>query len=115
MKTIAVIESKVLYIKSTTCGTFYILSPIADALKKVRVFGTQYNNIPEIQSDGSAGSSSTCPTVKVLRHGMLIYPGVTGKVIHEAQPESKKVIRIRVSKCEGFERLVHGEYHFSIC
>ena len=113
MKTIATIETKVLYIQSTTSGTFYILQPIANGLKKLGITGTEFNEIPEIQSDGSEGSSATCPTVKVCRNNrLLVVPGRFGNVIHETQPDKDIVVTIFIQEREGLEKL-GGKYHFA--
>ena len=114
MKKIATIETKVININSTTSGTFYVLNPIADGLEKIGVKGTEFNRVAHILKDGSEGSSATCPTVKICRRGIHLVPGLFGKKIHSAQPEEDITIKIEVSRCEGLEKLAHGEYFFSI-
>ena len=115
MRTIATIETKVLYIQTTTFGVFYILEPIADGLEKLDITGTEFNKVPEIQADGSEGSHATCPTVKVCRDNKLVVvPGRFGKDIHEMSPDKDMIMKILVQEREGLERLLCGKYHFAV-
>ena len=112
MKTIATIESKVIYIQTTTSGTFYVLRPISDGLEKLGITGTEFNKVPEIQADGSEGSNTTCPTIKVCRNKLLVVPGLFGKKIHEVRPDKDMIVKIFVQEREGLEKL-GGKYNFA--
>lgn len=113
MKMLAIIKSKVINTIGTTSGTFYILRPIADGLEKIGVTGTEFNSVAHI--DGSECiSSATCPTIKICRKGMRLDTGFRGKKVFEKIPEKDIVIKIEVYRCEGLEKLVYGEYFFSI-
>lgn len=114
MKTIAIIESKVINTIATTSGTFYILNPIAEGLDKIGVADTDFNYVKHIRDDESVGHSATCPTIKVCRKGLHLVPGFFGKKVCKTVPEKEIIISIRVSRCEGLEKLAHGEYFFSI-
>lgn len=114
MKMLATIESKVINTIGTTSGTFYILRPIADGLEKIGVTGTDLNRITHILEDGSEASRATCPTVKIRCKGMRLISGFYGKKVFEKIPTEDIVIKIDVFRCEGLEKLAHGEYFFSI-